>query len=207
MTNGPELWTKILAQMPPGSIIAGGAVRDFLLGAEPKDIDVFCSDLNFSIPEGFAVLEGAEQDEEYAAMGEIDVVARGIVEGFTVDLVFMTLSPFNAQTLVESFDVTTSQRWFDGECHAYAAAAGDLAEGLVTVLRYERLPRTIERFDRFNARHDGRFQLIVDQSQVVGLDEFDFDFVPFEAPVLTAEQTEEDRLRDEDEALMPGGFN
>ena len=172
MTNGPELWTKILAAMPPGSIVAGGAVRDFLIGVEPKDIDVFCSDLNFSIPEGFAVLEGAEQDEEYAAMSEIDVVARGIVEGVTVDLVFMTLDPFNAQTLVESFDVTASQCWFDGSCHAYAAATADLAEGLVTVLRYERLPRTIERFDRFNARHDGRFQLIVDQSQVVGMDDF-----------------------------------
>ena len=205
MTNGPELWTKILARMPEGSIVAGGAVRDFLIGVEPKDIDVFCSSKNFATPEGFTALPESERNGEYDAMSEIDVVHHGELEGYPVDLVFMNIEPFNAQTLVEIFDVSTAQCWFDGECHAYAAAAGDLAEGLVTVLRYERLPRTIERFERFNARHDGRFQLIVDQSQVVGLDEFDF--VPFEAPVLTAEQTEEDRLRDEDEALMPGGFN
>jgi hypothetical protein len=184
MTNGPELWTKVLAQMPAGSIIAGGAVRDYLLGVEPKDIDVFCSDRNFTIPEGFALLEGAEQDEEYEAMSEIDVVARGVIEGYQVDLVFMTLEPFNAQTLVESFDVTASQCWFDGSCHAYAAATGDLAEGLVTVLRYERLPRTIERFDRFNARHDGCFQLIFDPERVRGLDEFDF--TPLQAGEVAA---------------------
>ena len=43
MANGPDLWRAILAKMPPGSIVAGGAVRDYLLGYEPKDIDVFMS--------------------------------------------------------------------------------------------------------------------------------------------------------------------
>lgn len=40
MQNGPALWLKILSRFPSGAIVAGGAVRDYLLGAEPKDIDV-----------------------------------------------------------------------------------------------------------------------------------------------------------------------
>ena len=45
MQNGPELWNAILDQMPPGAVIAGGAVRDFILGVQPKDIDVFMGDV------------------------------------------------------------------------------------------------------------------------------------------------------------------
>ena len=36
-----ELFNEILAQFPEGSIIAGGAVRDTLIGADVRDIDVF----------------------------------------------------------------------------------------------------------------------------------------------------------------------
>lgn len=37
--NGPELWQEIIEKLP-GAVIAGGAVRDYLLGVEPKDIDL-----------------------------------------------------------------------------------------------------------------------------------------------------------------------
>src|SRR5688572_21236605 len=46
MKNGPELWDKILYAVrevyePNYACIAGGAVRDYLLGKPSKDIDVF----------------------------------------------------------------------------------------------------------------------------------------------------------------------
>lgn len=41
LANGPALWKEILSFFPEGSIIAGGCVRDYWLGKEPKDIDVF----------------------------------------------------------------------------------------------------------------------------------------------------------------------
>ena len=43
--NGPELWNQLLGvvgeRITPTCVIAGGAPRDFILGIEPKDIDVF----------------------------------------------------------------------------------------------------------------------------------------------------------------------
>ena len=163
MTNGPELWNKILAQMPPGSIIAGGAIRDFMIDTQPKDIDVFCAQSSFrQLPEGFYSIDGSDnRAEEYQAMSEIDVVVRGEIEGLQVDLVVMNLEPFNGETLTDVFDVSTSQFWYvDNAARSRSGAMTDLMNDRVTVLRHQRLPRTIERFERFNARHDGRFQLI-----------------------------------------------
>ena len=42
MNNGPELWKKYLSIFPTDTIVAGGAVRDWMLsGGPPKDIDIF----------------------------------------------------------------------------------------------------------------------------------------------------------------------
>lgn len=45
MRNGPELWDRLLGVIRPvfgpGTVIAGGAVRDYRLGLNVKDIDVF----------------------------------------------------------------------------------------------------------------------------------------------------------------------
>lgn len=45
MKNGPDLWDRILdaavTVFGPDAVIAGGCVRDYRLGIEPKDIDVF----------------------------------------------------------------------------------------------------------------------------------------------------------------------
>lgn len=42
IVNGPELWRKILAGAPAGSVIMGGAIVDYVLGIQPKDFDVYC---------------------------------------------------------------------------------------------------------------------------------------------------------------------
>src|SRR5687768_10379559 len=46
LPNGPELWDKLLEAVkevyePEFCCIAGGAVRDYALGKDPKDIDIF----------------------------------------------------------------------------------------------------------------------------------------------------------------------
>lgn len=41
MINGPEIWNKLLEVAPKGSVLMGGAVRDYILYKEPKDYDIF----------------------------------------------------------------------------------------------------------------------------------------------------------------------
>lgn len=41
MINGPKFWNSLLDKCPAGSILMGGAVRDFIVGVEPKDFDIF----------------------------------------------------------------------------------------------------------------------------------------------------------------------
>jgi len=47
--NGPALWDALLdAVNVPGAVVAGGSIRDWCLGIDPKDIDIFvpCKDLD-----------------------------------------------------------------------------------------------------------------------------------------------------------------
>lgn len=41
MDNGPKLWSDLIKQAPPGSVLMGGAVVDYIVGVEPKDFDIF----------------------------------------------------------------------------------------------------------------------------------------------------------------------
>lgn len=173
VTNGPDLWTKVLTQFPPGAIIAGGAVRDFLLGVPPKDIDVFLpasavkslpptEGFEFAFHEprfGFHRIDGIQdRQSEYQSLNDICLVSRGEIEGFTVDLVEFTID-FTGQQLVETFDFWINQCWFDGELRDTREARQDRANNNVTICNEERLERSLARFERFNARHNGAYTL------------------------------------------------
>lgn len=157
--NGPELWSAILARFPPEAVIAGGAVRDFLLGVEPKDIDVFLPVDKWpacGFP-GFASL-GANRDDEYQAMPDIAVVQRGEVEGHQVDIVGVVppAQPFSPAALVATFDFGIARCWFDGaEIHDTPEAKADREGRVVTCHLIERLARAHDRFERFNTRLGG----------------------------------------------------
>lgn len=157
--NGPELWDQILAFFP-GAIIGGGAVRDYLLGVEPKDIDVFANANDLHVPDNFAPLEG-DRREEYDALGFIDVVSRATMAGYQIDLVGINLA-CTPRELIETFDFGVSR------C-AYTTSAGiiDTAESLadrsnktVTLLLDDRLERSRLRFARFNERMGGDWTLV-----------------------------------------------
>lgn len=176
MNNGPNLWGAILKQMPPGSVIAGGAIRDWYLDVEPKDIDVFTGG---QIPpddpptqecfftEAFNPRSGLyridnyyERQEEYQAMGNIQLVSSGQMLGYRVDLVEMT-DFTGGDDLIEGFDFAMNQMWFDGDLvYRNNAAVQDLANHTVTLLRDDRLERSLRRFERFNERMGGGWKLI-----------------------------------------------
>lgn len=163
--NGPELWKHILADMPSGAVVAGGAIRDYLLGVEPKDIDVFCPSNAFGGGFDFSGFEplGEDRSAEYEAMQTIDVVQRTSRYGIQVDLVGVCLPEWSPLALVQTFDFGITRGWFDGEAlHDLAEAGYDRAHNVVTLMLPDRPERAAERFARFNAAHGGRFTLVTE---------------------------------------------
>lgn len=169
MENGPELWDAILSRMPKGAVVAGGAVRDYLLGVPPKDIDVFWhatavpqTDIPFDLDciqpdprSGLWRIDSIfERKEEYEALNDILLVSRGQLFGFTVDLIELSV-PFD----VASFDFGINHVWYDGTLHDTEAAFNDRFTLYVTLHHADRLERSRKRFARFNERHGGKYVL------------------------------------------------
>jgi hypothetical protein len=98
MDNGPDLWMRLLASVceiyEKPAYIAGGAVRDFNLGQEPKDIDIFldCTEeeLDEKSPElGFGPghMVGNEDRHYKKNVGKIQKVLEFFVLGQAVQLI------------------------------------------------------------------------------------------------------------------------
>lgn len=172
MTGGPDFWRRLLREMPEGAIVAGGAVRDYLLGVEPKDIDVFYPSPAYHAWRvkagtlGFAPL-GDDRREEYAALPAIDIVERATFEGVTVDAIGIAvteLSAFTALGVVQGFDFGITRCWFDANgLHVTDEARNDIAGRKVTLLLTDRLARSQIRFARFNEKTGGDWVLKVAQ--------------------------------------------
>lgn len=182
MNNGPALWTEILKHFPAGAIVAGGAVRDYLLGLEPKDIDVFITAEQANPPYPEPPLEGDElmefiltrcfdprmglgridniyeRQEEYKALNNIDLVSSGQLLGYKVDAIVLSDSP-TPEEIVADFDFGINQCWFDTEIHDTAAATMDRQTRLIRLYHFDRTERSIARFHRLNERHGGIFSL------------------------------------------------
>lgn len=80
--NGPAFWNKLLQDVQTtwrmGGVVAGGAVRDWMLGIEPKDIDIFVG-RGFDIadgdlvPNGWNFIRTVGRDEYPGAMDEFNI--------------------------------------------------------------------------------------------------------------------------------------
>lgn len=183
--NGPELWDKILAQMPEGSIIAGGAVRDFFLGVEPKDIDVFApmtplvevpliesvdpSAFDFTLLEPcigprrglYRIDNRYERLEEYQALDGIACISCGEAFGVKVDLIEMVSTELDGHELIKTFDFGITRCFYDGRlCWDTPEALFDRDNKTVTMFLSDRRERALKRFDRFNSRMGGQYHLV-----------------------------------------------
>jgi hypothetical protein len=159
--NGPQLWDAILAGMPEGSVIAGGAVRDFLLGFEPKDIDVFMGlhiderDPRYGL---YRIDNTHERFEEYTAVSNIMCVSSGVLFGVKVDAVL--IEDFEGgEKLIRDFDFGITRCWYDGQVHDTPEAKRDRENRTITLLSDEREQRSLARFERLNARWGGGWRL------------------------------------------------
>lgn len=157
MRNGPELWRNILKGMPPGSIIAGGSVRDFMLGFKPKDIDVFAPKLKEPVPDFRDISDDGVEGVGYNGISNVESVYRSTIYGYTIDLVEM--ETFDPETITHNFDSAIVRCWFDGEIHDTPEAALDRLTKSVTILNNSRPERSRERFRNFNRRNGEQFTL------------------------------------------------
>lgn len=153
MNNGPELWNYILAQIPNG-IIAGGCVRDYLMGVEAKDVDVFVSDCTYDKFEGW---EAHPEAEEYEAGDHVAFVMQRTLEGVTVDLIGLALKDFSGEEIIKTFDFGITRSWYDGEIHDTYEASEDRTNGRITLMIPDRMLRAVRRFERFNERNGNAF--------------------------------------------------
>lgn len=84
MKNGPDLWEAVLAHVRethPEAIVAGGCVRDFILGKPAKDIDIMVPERGRSTPEGESFRRLRSFDPAYTGEGSDHTVK--FVETFT----------------------------------------------------------------------------------------------------------------------------
>lgn len=140
--NTPKVWNNIFSPLaeefgPENVIIAGGCIRDRVLGIAPKDIDVF---LNIEYPvelemvakdlkdAGLNINTGTNEagDDNYEALEEvpksekasvINGIYAGSVTGSTtpVNIILRQFNhmPFNPENLVSTFDYSMVQGWYD----------------------------------------------------------------------------------------------
>lgn len=79
--NGPAFWNKLLTDVNTAyrrqGVVAGGAVRDWMLGIEPNDIDIFLPDsftrFDDDTPAGWEYLRTVGREEYPGATEEFNV--------------------------------------------------------------------------------------------------------------------------------------
>jgi hypothetical protein len=177
--NGPELWKKLLDAVeeiyePFYTCVAGGAVRDYLLKQEAKDIDIYVIPSEDIFKDGAReVIENANclgwnavellpnnayQNRDDGRPNPVVCVFRGHVFGRKVDLIFLKTTLTKGEDIVKSFDFKICQCWWDGEVHQTREAAYDMAKMQWTPVT-KLTPTTRGHFDRVNKRYGGKFKL------------------------------------------------
>lgn len=154
MLNGPKLWGEILALMPEGSIIAGGAVRDYYIGAAPKDIDVFTSYQPFSgwrMPDEFTIDETITQAERAAEYEGEQLIAE-ITDYLYKDFSVQHIKVVNKTPIeyMHNFDLGIVRCLYDGNLFYTREAIQDHENKTVTLMKSSRNhERSKERAERF----------------------------------------------------------
>lgn len=168
--NGPELWDKILSAVreiyePEFVAIAGGAVRDYLLGEENKDIDVWVkcsgkvpSDRALEVAEELGWKEINPVYTEYKNNGDSSNVLNvfsGSSFGHRID--FIVIDKTTGKEVVDRFDAEINKCWYDGQVHTTPAARLDIQKRQWSSCLPDN-PAAEKRFLRVNKRLGGKLK-------------------------------------------------
>lgn len=163
-------------------MIAGGAIRDYLLGFPPRDIDVFVKapdaatflDLATKLPAEFDVHQ-MNSSADYGRWAKVEKAVEffGVLDGharlrgarWKVQFIGRAYPEFTGEAVTDLFDIGLTQAWYDGTGpHQTEAAKKDQADKTVTVLSDlgSGFYRTVNRAYVFRERHP-EFKVVGDK--------------------------------------------
>lgn len=170
--NGPDLWDYLLEQIKEvyecKAIIAGGCIRDHVLGIMPKDVDIFI-DHNFPdiILQDMVELNWGEarQDvgDEASDNGDNPLLKGSWtffnpVKGFQINLIAKPLGVSDeeyAEAVTRNFDFNIVKGYYDGNLHLPEETAADIKRKTFTYVGLDdpvQKKRSTRRFERFLKR-------------------------------------------------------
>lgn len=178
MENGPELWDALLdAVGVDGAVISGGAVRDYILGVEPKDYDIFipgtrddmlaiCERLSIDGLGNQTVLpyQGGYEGYDDPLQG----VTEGEILGYPANLILNErMNTGGPDHLVAGFDYAITQGyWTKGASDIVLTdgAVEDFTNRTATMLTLRCYTRSLRRIDKYTVRN-GPILTLVDPFQ------------------------------------------
>lgn len=136
-------------------VVAGGSVRDVLMGRNPKDIDVFVlvgapiEAVITTTAEALSDLDAIETPEWHKSEPFLQATVR-----YNGAMVQVMLSPYaTVDALLDSFDWNVSMFAYDGQTVTQRTEVEDIAEGKPLVLHRVTFPlSTLRRGFRFSER-------------------------------------------------------
>lgn len=178
--NGPQLWNEILEKFP-GGLIAGGAVRDWWLNGEPKDIDVFVSDQNEYGPIDYGssidifddrlidngwTYEGDNGQRNWEYRGtRISMLLNYKYKGFDVQIVYVPCTPTEH---LGTFDLSTSLCWWDGAgVNLTGPFLDSIQSGQVKILDDNDTEKSTIRAQRVIAKYPDIFKEVIPYSVAI----------------------------------------
>jgi len=160
-TNGPDLWDAILLKLGPDAYIAGGAVRDYILGTEPKDIDVFLYKPGDVVANKvWTYLEG-DVNGGYAE--GLEVITYRYLDCHIPVQIIRTVKYPDPQEHFDTFDLSTSRCQYSLKSGLTTTPEFEesINTGVVKILNSG--PKTPERIRRLTTKYQGRFHTIVEK--------------------------------------------
>lgn len=189
--NKPRLWDRIIADVAPcfggAAIVAGGAVRDHVLGRRPKDIDVFVpADNHEGLCRALRPLHGNFASEHTTTDPDYmtDPLAMGAVNlrlhGMDVQVVGMRLPEFTIDAVLARFDFGLCQAAYcqqDGTAVTTPAFQVDAASRTFTLVFAPNgvaWDRSVARFNENLAPKFPDYRLVTAVERPKDPDDFDF---------------------------------
>lgn len=176
LKNGPKVWDALLSIVGAYwlPVVAGGALRDHILGVDPKDIDIvvpalfeddftsIIESLNSATCEGTIIYPSDATGSEYEASAPLDLVGvwEGEIIGYPVNIIGRKSLRDGPLRLVETFDFDVLKLWYaNGDIEATPAATRDLHQRRATLAHDRTYDQSLRRFARFNERNPGKLTL------------------------------------------------
>jgi hypothetical protein len=143
LKQNPELKiAHTFVKESPGAIIAGGIARDFLTGKQYDDVDIFIPSRDQGELIGFVVkvtqfcIQNGLTIETLPGYGDgfyylSGLRVNGRIKAGAIEFVF-TDSFLNAESLIENFDMVSSQAWFKPTHEGFEVRNSPLFEELNT---------------------------------------------------------------------------